>query len=174
MIITDFYRFEKVGMVTKSRLDCVASTHNYQKLELARAIKAQRQTEHREQTEVGDLWINWTKPEDFVDSSRKRIADRSIGNRLGHVSSLYKLTEQDGVSLAYGDVWGTNDVILFLYQVPEVSGRVQHEAWVEVYIIRGRANEQATIAQLFADGEFDDEIEQIKAQAQPERCGDGK
>ena len=62
MILTDYYRFERVAKKAKHRMDCTASTESYPEFENRRATKAYRETEKRDAIKIGDLIIYWVIP----------------------------------------------------------------------------------------------------------------
>ena len=72
MILTDYYRFERVAQKAKHRMDCTASTESYPEFENRRATKAYRETEKRDAIRIGDLIIYWVVPDSHMR------ADRSI------------------------------------------------------------------------------------------------
>lgn len=45
MILTDYYKFERVAKIAKHRMDCTASTESYPEFENKRAIKEQKGSE---------------------------------------------------------------------------------------------------------------------------------
>jgi len=57
MILTDYYKFERLATKARLRMDCTASTASYEELECRRATKANRATEKRDATNVGDLVV---------------------------------------------------------------------------------------------------------------------
>ena len=54
MILTDYYRFERVAQKAKHRMDCTASTESYPEFENRRTTKVQRETEKRDAIKIGD------------------------------------------------------------------------------------------------------------------------
>ena len=67
MILTDYYRFEKLsGQKSKMRMDCTASTNSYDEFECRRAIRATKASIKRDATNVGDLVIYYgDRPENM-------------------------------------------------------------------------------------------------------------
>lgn len=57
MILTDYYKFERVASKAKSRMDCTTSTHSYPEFEDRTATRANKATEKRDATDVGDIII---------------------------------------------------------------------------------------------------------------------
>ena len=46
MILTDYYRFERIKFKSKTRLDCVSSTKTYPQFEEKRADKYTKETKY--------------------------------------------------------------------------------------------------------------------------------
>lgn len=50
MILTDYYKFERVATKAKQRMDCTASTESYPEFEDKRATREIKETEKRDAT----------------------------------------------------------------------------------------------------------------------------
>lgn len=164
MILTDYYRFERIAKKAKHRMDCIASSESYPELENRRATKAQRETAKRDAINIGDLLIYWVTPDGHMKANRKRKADRSITIKSENISSVYNWQRDGDCWFAYGDFKGTTDALLFVYRVSEINTTIQIGAVVEIFIARGRANECNALCNLYSDGELDEEMDALRQQ----------
>ena len=164
MILTDYYRFERIAKKAKHRMDCTASTESYPEFENRRATKAQRETEKRDAIKVGDLIIYWVAPDSHMRADRKRKADRSITIKSDNLSSVYNWQREGDYWFAYGDFKGTTDALLFIYRMKEVDAAIQAGAVIEVFVARGKSNECNTLCNLYSDGELDEEMNALRQQ----------
>jgi hypothetical protein len=150
MILTDYYRFEKLpNQKSKLRIDCTASTGSYNQLEAFR-------------NKAGDLFLylcdNYTKAEE------QRKADLAL-SRTTHISSVYNPDME--LPYWYGDMKGTADAFLFVHRDTEfVNGGIQAGAVIELFVARGQRNNRTQLYNALCDGEFDEEIEQLRKQAE--------
>ncbi len=171
MILTDYYKFERVATISKHRMDCTASTGSYSEFEQLRKAKALRQTEKRDAISVGDLLVYWVTPDGHIRNDRKRQADRCITMGSKNLSSVYNRLQGENYCFAYGDIRGTTDALLFLYHIEEVNTTIQQGAWLEIFVARGKANECNQLCCLFEDGELDDEINTLRERAKAINIG---
>ncbi len=144
MIITDYYKFEHLINSAKTRLDCVASTGSYPALESLRR--------------KNKLWIYYGGT-DHIKGNRKRKADKAITNGK-NISSVY-FGDIEG-SFAYGDFKGTNDAILF------VVTEIDSSTVMELFICRGKKNNQTGLCNRLEDGDLDHEIKHWRGKAHKE------
>lgn len=164
MILTDYYKFERVATKAKHRMDCTASTNSYPEFEDRRKAKAQRETEKRNAINVGDLLIYWVAPDGHIRADRKRKADRSITINSDNLSSVYNVQRDNDCWFAFGDFKGTADALLFIYNVTEVNATIQAGSVIEVFVARGWADKCNMLCNLYSDGELDEEIETLRKQ----------
>lgn len=164
MILTDYYRFERVAQKAKHRMDCTASTESYPEFENRRATKVQRETEKRDAIKIGDLIIYWVASDSHMRADRRRKADRSITIKGDNLSSVYNWQREGDSWFAYGDVKGTTDALLFIYHVEEANSVIQAGAVVEIFVARGKSNECNALCNLYSDGELDEEMEALRKQ----------
>lgn len=164
MILTDYYRFERVASKSKTRMDCTISTWSYPEFEEKRSAKAYKQTERRDETCVGALVMYYGGvPENFGEKAQRK-ADKSITMKGKNLSSVF--VPDPTSSYAYGDVKGTSDAILFIMDnVQVVDGAIQAGAKIEIFIARGKSKDRVPIYNLLADGELDEEIEALRHHA---------
>ena len=164
MILTDYYRFERVAKKAKHRMDCTASTESYPEFENRRATKGYRETEKRDAIKIGDLIIYWVAPDSHMRANRKRKADRSITIKSDNLSSVYNWQREGDYWFAYGDFKGTTDALLFIYRVKEADAAIQAGAVIEIFVSRGKSNECNTLCNLYTDGELDEEMNALREQ----------
>ena len=163
-ILTDYYRFERRATKSKTRLDCTASTRSYPEFEEKRSSKSIKATERRDATNIGDLVIYYGEvPESFGGEVRRK-AGKCITMKSRNISSVY-VPDPDS-DLAYGDVRGTNDALLFvLHDVAVVDGVINAGATIEVFVARGKSKDRVPLYNLLADGGLDDEMADLRNQA---------
>lgn len=166
MILTDFYRFECVGVKAKHRMDCTLSTRSYPGFEDRRMTKARKESEKYDAINVGDLVIYFVAPDSHMSAGRKRKADRSITIKSNNLSSIYNWQRADDCWLAYGDFKGTADALLFVYRVTEIDGAIQPGSFIEIFIARGKSNDCISLCNLYSEGELDEEISALREQAE--------
>ncbi|MCC8118550.1 MAG: hypothetical protein LIP09_07380 [Bacteroidales bacterium] len=171
-----YYKFcRKPSDKNKTRLDCTNSTGSYIPLESKRATKPVKATKRYEPTNVGDLVIYLGLPDNHIKAHNKRQADRSITIKAENLTSVYlQHNFEDGSWIAYGDVKGTSDAIIMLYNITEVNGYIQEGSYIEMFIACGKADECRAICNLFADGEIDEEIEWLRQNSKPFNPDDEK
>lgn len=144
MIITDYYRFEKSPGKSATRYDCTASTESHPELEV-------------QKNKQGQLFCYFTDVPLQFRGDIKRKADKNLTTRQGkNLSSLF--VPNVSLSLAYGDIKNTTDAILLRFE-PDFGDR---PTAFELFVCRGQRNNRLNLYQLFAEGEFAAEIEQIK------------
>ena len=110
MILTDYYRFEKLpNQRSKLRIDCTASTGSYDPLETLR-------------NKDGDLFL-YIGDNTHTKAGRERKADLVL-SRTTHISSVYN--PDLNFPYWYGDMKGTTDAFLFVHQNTEfINGGIQ-------------------------------------------------
>ncbi len=145
MILTDLYKFAKLpNQKSKTRFDCTSCTETYNAFEILRNKK-------------GNLFIYYTDLPDKFRATAKRKADKSI-NKGRNISSVFV---PDIESLfAYGDVRTTTDALLLIFN--------NNHTEMEVFIARGQKNNRMSLYNLLADGELNNEIENLRKQAKNE------
>lgn len=164
MILTDYYRFEKVALKSKLRMDCTASTHSYQEFEEKRATKATDATAKRDATEVGCLVVYFGDVPDNFGGNVHRKADKALTIKGQNLSSIFVPDPESG--FAYGDFKGTNDALLFVFQnLNTVDGRIQASGGIEVFVARGKSKDRVPLYNLLTDGGLNEEMEALREQA---------
>lgn len=172
-ILTDYYKFCRVATKAKLRLDCVASTESYPEFEEKRATKATRATEKRDATNVGDLVVYFGDVPEQFGGDVHRKADKSITIKGKNLSSVY--VPDPSNNLAYGDVRGTADALLFVFDGFEVvNGAIQAGATIEIFVARGKSKDRVPLYNLLSDGELDEELSDLRERAVTKSVTDGK
>ena len=150
MILTDYYRFEKIARKSKMRMDCTASTGTYPEFECRRAAKSLKETEKRDAVCAGDLLIYYGDIPGHFGGDVHRKADKHIS--IG------------GVNFAYGDFKGTSDALLFVFHNLEVvNGAVMPGAVIEVFVARGKSRDRIALYNLLCDGELDEDMQALRS-----------
>lgn len=167
MILTDYYKFERQAKISKSRLDCTASTNSYPLFEEKRCTKSQRATEKRDAVSEGDLFVYFLDvPQQFGGKIHQR-AEKSFTIKGKNLSSVFTPDPQSNI--AYGDVAGTSDALLFCFNNFEiVNGVVQPGASVEVYVARGKSKDRQGLCVQLLSSKLDKEIAALRAAARPQ------
>lgn len=164
MILTDYYRFEKIALKSKMRLDCVASTGSYPELEEKRATKATKESNTRDATNVGNLVIYFGDVPERFGGNVHRKADKAISVKSQNLSSVYVPDPESG--FAYGDFRGTKDALLFCFKdLSVIDGAVQAGGVIEVFIARGKSKDRVPLYNVLCDGGLDEEMEALRQQA---------
>ena len=147
MILTDYYRFEKLSeQKSKMRIDCTASTASYNALESMK-------------NKHGELFL-YLGDNTHTQAGKERKADLAL-SKTTHISSIYNPDIEK--SFWYGDMKGTADAFLFIHKdFTLVEGRVQTGAIIELFIARGQRNNRTALYNLLADGELDEEINKLR------------
>ena len=144
MILTDYYKFERLpDCKSKTRLDCTASTQNYNEFEEMR-------------NKHGKLFIYFGNVPDQFNANIKRKADKAITSSKGkNISSIY--VPDITLPFAYGDIKSTLDGILIINN-PDYTE-------LEIFVARGQKNNRANLCQMLSDGELDNEISALRTAA---------
>lgn len=163
-ILTDYYCFQRVATKSKTRLDCMTSTGSYPEFEEKKATRTTKATEKRDATNEGDLVIYFGDvPEQFGEKAQRK-ADKSITMKGKNLSSVY--VPDPSNNFAYGDVKGTADALLFVFdKLAVIDGTIQAGATIEVFIARGKSKDRVPLYNLLADGGLDDEMNELRTKA---------
>lgn len=162
-ILTDYYKFERIATKSKTRLDCVASTGSYPELEEKRATKEYRATDKRDATELGALVIYFGDVPDQFGGDVHRKADKAITIKGKNLSSVY--VPDPATPYAYGDVRGTADALLFVFENLEVANGIILGGGVEVFVARGKSKDRVPLYNLLTDGELEEEMNELRQRA---------
>lgn len=163
-ILTDYYCFEKIATKSKTRMDCIVSTKSYPEFEEKRTTKANKATEKRDETNIGDLLIYFGDVPEAFGGNVHRKADKAITIKGKNLSSVY--VPDPNTNYGYGDVRGTADALLFVFDGVEiVNGSIPQGAKVEVFVARGKSKDRVPLFNLLSDGELDEEMSELRARA---------
>ena len=170
MILTDYYRFERLeDTISKLRVDCTASTKNYEPLEEKRATKAFRHTDKRDGCNVDDLFCYFGDVPEQFGGDVHRKADKAL-SKSNNISSIF--TPDPKSNLGFGDMRGTADALLFVFtDAQPVNDRLQAGAVIEVFVARGYAKDRVALYNELSDGLLDEEMDYLRQQATSEREG---
>lgn len=149
MILTDYYRFEKLpNQKSKLRIDCTASTGSYDPLETLR-------------NKAGDLFL-YIGDNTHTKAGKERKADLSL-SRTTHISSVYN--PDLNLPYWYGDMKGTTDAFLFVHQNTEfINGGIKTGAVIEFFVARGQRNNRSQLYNALCDGELNEEMKALREQ----------
>jgi hypothetical protein len=144
MILTYYYKFEHLpGTTAKTRMDCTASTGNYQVFEGWR-------------NQDGELFVYLNNVPHTFSADAKRRADKMLTKAKGKsISSMF--VPDVTLPFAYGDVKGTMDAILIIHN--------EDYSTLEIFVANGQKNNRLNLWQMLSDGEFDDEIAELRRRA---------
>lgn len=150
MILTDYYRFDKLAEVkSKSRLDCTYSTREYNPLEVLRNKK-------------GELFA-YLLDNTYTSAETQLVLSRGYT----HIS---KLTMPDvNYSFGYGDMIHTPDALLFVFSnFKYTDGHPSEGTRMEIFVARGKCHNQKGLYNLLCDGELLRDMAALRATAIPE------
>ena len=149
MILTDYYRFEKLSnQRSKLRIDCTASTVSYDPLEALR-------------NKEGDLFL-YIGDNIHTKAGKERKADLAL-SRTAHISSVYN--PDLNLPYWYGDMRGTTDAFLFVHHNTEfINGGIQVGAVIELFVARGQRNNRNQLYNALCDEELDEEMDALRKQ----------
>lgn len=163
-ILTDYYCFEKISTKSKTRLDCTTSTASYPEFEEKRAQRATKATDKRDAIEIGSLVIYFGDVPEQFGGDVHRKAGKSITLKGNNLSSVY--VPDPSTSFGYGDVRGTADALLFVFDGMEVvNGAIPPGAALEVFVARGKSRDRVPLYNLLIDGVLDEEMSELRARA---------
>lgn len=172
MNLTDRYIFSRVVNLSKTRLDCTASTESYPIFEEKRATKLQRATAKKDGVNVGDLIAYFIDVPGRFGGDVHRKAKKSFAVKDKTVTSIFK--PYPNSRFAYGDVEGTADALLFVFHdLVVVDGTVQSGS-LEVFVARGLKKNSKTLCLLACDGGLDDEMDELRSKSTPAPCYCGR
>lgn len=167
MILTDYYRFERVASKAKTRLDCVASTKSYPPFEEKRCTRATKASDKRDAVNNGGLIIYYGNVPDKYKARQERKPDKSISIKGNNLSSVY--VPDIEAPFAYGDFANTTDALLFVYDgLADINGAIQAGAVLEVFVARGKTGHQKGLYEMLVDGALDAELAALREQATKE------
>ncbi|KXO15331.1 MAG: hypothetical protein E6507_06180 [Prevotella bivia] len=170
MILTDYYKFERLSTKTKHRMDCTISTHCYPEFENKAATKASRATEKRDAINVGDIIIYYHDVPENYGGDVHRKAGKSITFKSNNLSSVYM--PDPTKEIAYGDFRGTTDALLFVFHnLNVINGVTQQGSVIEVFVARGKSKDRVPLFEMLSDGELDDEMNELRKKASPTDIG---
>jgi len=97
--------------------------------------------------------IYFCQTPEHIKARQKRKAEFCISNKAGYLSGVF-IPDYSKPTLAFGDMKGTNDLILI-----KISGE---SGELEFFILKGKKNYGIMYSNMLADGELDYDIEELK------------
>lgn len=166
MILTDYYKFEKLqGQQSGTRVDCTSSTKSYQPLESRRATKAMNRTAKRFGCVVGDLFLHFGA-NNHTKAGRERKVDLSL-SKESHITSIY--TPDIENLYFFGDMVNTSDAIVGVFTDLEIiNGKTVEGSVIEIFIARGQLANKNQLYNKLVDGELDEDMALLRARATDE------
>lgn len=153
MILSDYYKFVHLPECkSATRFDCVESTKSNPDFEIL------RNKEGRLFLYYGDI------PANYKADARRR-ADKVL-TKTKSISSVFVPDVTN--SFAFGDIRGTNDALLFIFN--------PNNTVFELFVARGQKHNRGALYNLLSDGELNEEISELKQKAVTEivTTGEGK
>jgi hypothetical protein len=139
MILTDYYKFEKLPeQKSKLRIDCTASSNSYPEFEALR-------------NKEGNLFVYFGDVPDRFAGNIHRKADKAI-TKVNNISSVFVPDVKR--LIGFGDVRGTQDALLIAFNATYTD--------IDVYVARGQKNNVRQLFNLFADNELEKEMLELK------------
>lgn len=139
MILTDYYKFVHLpDSKSKMRRDCIASTQSYNEFESLR-------------NKQGELFIYFGDVPQKFNGGIYRRANKAI-TKGKNISSIFVPDVLQ--NLAYGDIMGTKDAILILFE--------EDYKTIEIFVARGQKNNSYNLWLMFVGGELNNEISKLK------------
>lgn len=168
MILTDYYMFKRVATKSRTRMDCVASTHSYPEFEKKRLTTGCKETARQDETIAGAIVAYYTDTPPTFRGHERRKAGKNLNIQGRHVTSIY--TPDPYSNYGYGDVMGTSDALLFVFKdLNTVNGVIQPDGEIEVFIARGESKNRMALWNYLSDGGLDAEMNTLRAAAGTER-----
>lgn len=147
MIFSDYYFVQKVTEA-ESRYDVMKSTQSYEFFESLLINKRK--------FNIGGLSLNYVPRPSSFKESKNRMAEMAIAKGNASISSIY-IPDIQNTLIAYGDVKGTIDAIIFLFS--------EDKQTIELFIARGYFNDVLALYEEVKGGYLDCEIEALRLKA---------
>lgn len=145
MMVNSLYVFEKTPNL-KTRFDVVGSTGRHDFLETILVNK-------RNPNPGGLSLYLVDRPKKFIGGD---AVDKAITKGEFNISSIYVPNPE--IPMAYGDINGTNDALLFIFNCNTLEGVTE----LEMYIAPGQKHNKKNLYFLLVDHELDDEMEALR------------
>jgi hypothetical protein len=142
MIFTDYYKGEKLTK-SKHRFDVTTSTGEYDFFE---GLLINKRIFN-----IGGLSFNYVPQ---PDSHKGKQVDAILSKGSFSISKVIRPNLE--CNLAYGDIHGTNDGFILVFNSDFKEAGVNS---IEIFIARGAKSDRLQLYQQFSDGEYKHEIE---------------
>ncbi len=140
MILDSYYHFKKLpGIESKTRLDLIEYCNEYEPL-------------HKPLKRSPDIVIYLN--DSYCVKEKLRKSDKTITQAGNNISSIY-IPNLNKPDFGYGDCRDTMDALLMIIQENEI----------ELFIAKGKKKNVIALFNLFIDGEFENEIRDLKRTA---------
>lgn len=147
MIFTDYYKLEKLTEA-EARREVTRSSQSYEMLENVLINKRK--------FNIGGLSVNYVpRPETFKGIAGRK-PDMALTKGNVNISSIF-VPEFNNRLLAYGDINGTQDAIIFVFS--------EDKHTIELFIARGYLTDINSLYESVKAGEQDEEMTQWRANA---------
>ena len=143
MILTNYYLSEKAAN-RKTRFNVTKSTHDHDFLEALLVSKYD--------PEYGLTLYLVNRPKKFRGTD---VADKAITKGNFNISSLYFPDPE--IPIAYGDINGTEDALIFRINPDTENGITK----LEIFVAAGQKHNKRNLYFLFVDGELDHEVKNL-------------
>lgn len=145
MILTNLYIVEKVPQL-KTRFNVIRTTHDHEFLEALLVSKKDPE---------GSLSLYLVdRPKRFKGTD---VTDKAVTKGRFNISSMYFPDPE--IPIAYGDINGTEDAVIFLINSDTENGINQFEMYVAI----GQKHNKRNLYFLFVDGELDHEVDKLRS-----------
>jgi hypothetical protein len=144
----EYITYCKLQRLTKAatRFDCVETTGSYLPFD----------NEASPETGVFRAYI--TKTPSCFKRCGSRAADRTLKGRVKSISGIFT-PDIDFPNLGYGDVYGTQDAILFIFN--------DEQTQVELFVFKGMHNMQQQLFIQLRNGTLNNLLDAVRKQARP-------
>lgn len=149
MILTNYYFAEKAAE-RKTRFNVTKSTFDYDFFESLLVSK--------NNPDAGLSLYLVNRPKKFKGTD---VTDKAITKGSFNISSLYFPDPE--IPIAYGDINGTEDALIFRINPDTENGIKQ----LEVFVAAGQKHNKRNLYFLFVDGELDHEVKGLIQKAVP-------
>ena len=167
MILTDYYKFKRTATKSRTRLDCVASTHSYPEFEERRLTTGSKATARQDATIAGAIVAYYTDTPPIFKGAARRKAGKNLNIKGRNITSIYM--PEPNSNFGYGDFIGTSDALLFVFKdLNTVNGTIQPDGELEVFIARGESKNRVALWNYLSDGGLDAEMNTLRAVAESE------
>ena len=152
--LCSYYLLERIPCTkAKNRLDCTTSTGDYPFFEERRAPRDIHGT-RRDEVKAGQLIVYFNQSRNHIRHApqARQLADVCLSIKGHNLTSLYDYCRLSANKwMAYGDIPGTRDAVVIVYEVQMQDGAVTPGSYVKVFVFRGMtARAEAVCAEMYS------------------------